>query len=78
MGEESARNKVKLKNSDMKKLLTLVILLVFFGSNAQDIYLHCGKLIDTKNGKVLSEKTIVVSGNKITSIEDGYINPKKP
>ncbi|MCG2419509.1 amidohydrolase family protein [Aequorivita sp. F47161] len=62
----------------MKKLLPLVILFVFFGSSAQDIYLHCGKLIDTKNGKVLSEKTIVVSGNKITSIEDGYINAKSP
>ncbi|MCZ4317428.1 amidohydrolase family protein [Aequorivita viscosa] len=62
----------------MKKLLPLVILFVFFGSSAQDIYLHCGKLVDTKNGKVLSEKTIVVSGNKITSIEDGYINAKSP
>lgn len=62
----------------MKKLLTLLLLLVFIGSNAQDIYLHCGKLVDTKNGKVLSEKTIVISENKITSIEDGYVTSKNP
>ncbi|CAM3312517.1 metal-dependent hydrolase family protein [Aequorivita lipolytica] len=58
----------------MKKILTLILLLVFFASNAQDTFLHCGKLIDTKNGKVLSEKTIVVSGNKILRIENGYVN----
>ncbi|WGF93135.1 metal-dependent hydrolase family protein [Aequorivita marisscotiae] len=62
----------------MKKLLTLLLLLVFIASNAQDVYLHCGKLIDTKSGKELSEKTIIVSGNKIISIETGYLTPKNP
>lgn len=61
----------------MKNLLSLMILLVFFGSNAQDIYLQCGKLVDTKSGEVLSERTIVVSGNKIVKIEDGFVNPTK-
>lgn len=42
---------------------------------SQQTYIHCGKLIDTKNGKVLTEKTIVVSGNTISSIENGYVTP---
>ena len=39
--------------------------------------MHCGKIIDTESGKILTEKTIVVSGNKITSIANGYLQPKK-
>ncbi|MBT8256156.1 MAG: amidohydrolase family protein [Bacteroidia bacterium] len=42
---------------------------------AQDIYLHCGKLIDTEQGKVLSNKTIVVSGKTVQRIENGFVNP---
>ncbi len=61
----------------MKKILLVVLLLAFFGSNAQDIYLHCGKIIDTKNGKILAKKTLIISGNKIKSIEDGFSVPKK-
>jgi imidazolonepropionase-like amidohydrolase len=56
----------------MKKIALLLLLFVYFGSTAQDIYLHCGKIVDTKNGKVLNNKTIVVSGNKILRIEDGF------
>lgn len=44
--------------------------------NAQDIYIQSGKIVDTKTGKVLNEKTIVVSGKKIKSIEDGFVQPK--
>ncbi len=42
---------------------------------AQNTYIHCGKLIDTKNGKVLNEMTIVVAANKIAAIEKGFQNP---
>ena len=59
----------------MKKLIIIFLLFGFFGSTAQDLYLHCGKLIDTKNGKVLTNKTIVVSGKKIIGIENGFIDP---
>lgn len=61
----------------MKNLLILVLLFIGLGSNAQEILLHCGKLIDTKNGKVLSNKTIVVSGKKIVKVEDGFSLPDK-
>jgi imidazolonepropionase-like amidohydrolase len=58
----------------MKSLVRILVLLCVCTVTAQNTYLHCGKLIDTKSGKVLTEKTIVVSGNKILSIENGYVN----
>ncbi|WP_299106845.1 amidohydrolase family protein [uncultured Winogradskyella sp.] len=60
----------------MKTLLRILVLMCVLSLTAQNTYLHCGKLIDTKSGKVLKEKTIVVSGNKIVSVENGYVNPK--
>ena len=62
----------------MKKLLLLSILFTTLHIQAQDIYIQCGKLIDTKNGKVQPNKTIIVSGKTIKSIEDGFINPTQP
>lgn len=44
--------------------------------SAQSTYIHCGKLIDTKTGKILKEKTILVKGKKIVSVLNGYFNPK--
>ena len=52
----------------MKKNLFLLIAMYSISIAAQDTYLHCGKIIDTKSGQVLTAKTIVVSGAKITSI----------
>ncbi len=60
----------------MKKLLLITLFFVSLSSISQEIYLHCGKLIDTKTGKVLANKTIIVSGNKIKAIEDGFSLPK--
>ena len=60
----------------MKKLLFLLAVIYSFGITAQNTYLHCGKLIDTKSGKVLTNKTVVVSGKKIQSIMDGFVNPE--
>ncbi|RLD30340.1 MAG: amidohydrolase family protein [Bacteroidetes bacterium] len=60
----------------MKKILFLVATIFSFSITAQNTYLHCGKLIDTENGIVLTNKTIVVSGNKIVSIHDGFVVPE--
>ncbi len=58
------------------KILSLFITLLFVTTiSAQDTYLHCGKLIDTKNGKVLTNKTVIVSGKNIKAVNDGFINP---
>jgi len=58
----------------MKRLLSLAVVLLSISLSAQNTYLHCGKLIDTKNGTILSNKTVIVSGNKIISVNDGYTN----
>ncbi|HBK71194.1 MAG TPA: amidohydrolase [Flavobacteriaceae bacterium] len=57
----------------MKKILFAFA--IFFTSIlfAQSTYIHCGKLIDTNNGKVLKEMTVVVSGSKITAVKKGFI-----
>ncbi len=57
----------------MKKLLALLIgLCLFSAAFAQKTYLHCGKLVDVTNGKVLTEMTIIVEGNKIIDVQKGY------
>ncbi len=54
-----------------------ISLLLFFTSfiYSQNTYIHCGKLIDTKKGKILSNQTIIVTSNKITAVEKGFKNP---
>ena len=60
----------------MKKLLLILSVLISYSTISQNTYIHCGKLIDTKNGKVLTNQTIIVSGKKIISVENGLITPK--
>jgi len=57
----------------MKKKFTLFSLLFTILLSAQSSYLHCGKLIDTKNGEVLNKMTIIVTGANITAVKKGYI-----
>lgn len=59
----------------MKKPFLFASLLITSTFFAQETYIHCGKLIDTRNGKVLTNKTIVVSGKTIKSVEDSFLNP---
>ncbi|MGY3791376.1 amidohydrolase family protein [Aquimarina sp. 433] len=56
----------------MKLIYTLLLAIISTTLFSQDTYIQCGKLIDTKTGKILTEKTIIVSGNKISKIETGY------
>lgn len=61
----------------MNKLLLLFITVFMLQtSNAQTTYILCGKLVDTKLGKIESKKTIFVKENKIIDVKDGYIMPK--
>lgn len=59
----------------MKNLLLLCCFFISMIAFCQDTYIHCGKLIDTKNGKVLTNKTVIVSSKLIKSIEDGFVTP---
>ncbi len=56
----------------MKKFLLLIS--IFYGLTlaAQKTYIQCGAIMDVSNGKMLSQKTIIVSGNIIEAVEDGY------
>ena len=56
----------------MNKIILGIAILCASTVMAQDTYLQCGKLVNTKSGKILTEKTIVVSGKKIIKIENGY------
>ena len=62
----------------MKNSFLILVLLFSLTTSAQDLYLHCGRLVDTENGTVLTEKTIVVSGTKIKSILNGYVESVFP
>ena len=61
----------------MKKSVLLLIVILFGQSSiAQSTYILCGKLVDTKSGEIHSKKTILVQGDKIVEVFDGYIMPK--
>ena len=64
----------------MKTKFIAIIITVFVTQIvlSQNYYLYCGKIIDTQSGKELSNKTIVVSKNKITSIQDGFVQKTNP
>lgn len=66
----------RFKYDTMKNFIKILILLLAFSVTGQNTYLHCGKLIDTKKGTIVNNKTIIVSGTKIISVEDGFVQPK--
>ena len=57
----------------MKKLLYLISMFCI-SLNAQDYYIHAGKLFDSKKGEMLSNMTVIVSGKKIKQIQKGFKN----
>ncbi|WGK65508.1 amidohydrolase family protein [Croceiramulus getboli] len=63
----------------MKRItLSLLFLLSTLALSAQDrTLIHAGHIVDLANDQILNEKTIVVEGNKITAIEDGYASAKE-
>lgn len=71
----NGNKKLEIHKAMINIVLRIFLLLISVTLSAQNTYLHCGKLIDTKSGKVHTEQTIVVSENKIISVENGYNNP---
>ena len=60
----------------MKKLLFLIV--IYCSSlNAQDYYIHAGKLFDSEKGEMISNMTVIVSGKKIKEVRKGFKTPKK-
>lgn len=72
----NGNKKLETNKIVMKVFLKLMVFVFTISSFSQNTHLHCGKLVDTKSGKILKDKTIIVSGKKIVSIEDGFVKPK--
>jgi imidazolonepropionase-like amidohydrolase len=59
----------------MKKNLLLFLVITVFHVHAQKTVIHCGNLIDAKSNDVQPQMTLVIEGNKITSIQKGFTKP---
>ncbi|MBG26961.1 MULTISPECIES: metal-dependent hydrolase family protein [Croceibacter] len=60
----------------MKRLILLLLIFSCASIFAQNTYIHCGKLFNSETAKIETEKTIVVKGDKIDAILQGYAQPK--
>ena len=65
------------KHKAIRPVFLLLLFLFFQQSFAQQSYIHCGKLIDVVNKKELEKMTIIIDGNKIVSVEKGYLQPRE-
>jgi len=60
----------------MKNFLYVIFLLQLINVQSQQTYIHCGNLFNSKTGKILKNRTIIVEENKILSVEKGFTVPK--
>src|SRR5580658_3555289 len=58
----------------MNKKLLLLFMGLWIGGGllAQRTLIYCGKLIDPMAGQVLTEMTVIVSGNMVSAVQKGY------
>ena len=56
----------------MRLYILILTLLVSFGVSAQVTYIHCGSLLTMESNSVQKEKTIIVEGQRISSIVNGF------
>lgn len=61
----------------MKSLLSLCVLLLSLSVSAQQTFIYCGNLVDVENGKVITEKTIIVEKDRIVEVRDGFVSVPK-
>ena len=63
----------------MKRILsTLFLISIALSTYAQlKTYVYCGTLIDGKSDKVRNEVTIVIKGDKIIEVREGYAKMNK-
>ncbi|WP_400191874.1 amidohydrolase family protein [Hymenobacter sp. B81] len=59
-----------LRTSTLLALLTGLLLAT--PARAQKTYLHCGRLLDVRAGKLLSEQTLVVENGRVQAVQAGY------
>jgi len=56
----------------MKKWFSLLLATACLSAHAQKTYIQCGSLIDGISNTAKTNMTIVVEGNKIVAIENGF------
>jgi len=56
-------------------IVALAVLALAKQAYGQQTYLHCGQLVDVKKQRMLSRMTVVVEGDKIVAVEEGYQEP---
>ncbi len=60
----------------MHRLILLFLIPLFtLHLHAQSVVIHAGTLVDVINGETRNEVTIIIDGQKIVSISDGYAKP---
>jgi imidazolonepropionase-like amidohydrolase len=58
----------------MNKYFAATLLLAWISFAQAETLIHAGRLIDVQNGSVATDQTIVVDGEHISGIEDGFRN----
>jgi len=56
----------------MKNLLTIILLCLVSTGLAQKKFIQCGQMLDVASGKLVKEKTLVIEGNRILEVRDGF------
>ncbi|MGK7391894.1 MAG: amidohydrolase family protein [Candidatus Cyclobacteriaceae bacterium M2_1C_046] len=59
-----------------RSILLLLFIISGIPAIGQRYVLHCGNLIDVEEGKVRQKVTVIVEGNKITAVNNGYTSPQ--
>lgn len=54
-------------------LSILVVFLLVWPAVAQKTILHCGKLVDVAKSKVLTNYSVIILGNKISEVKEGFV-----
>lgn len=63
----------------MKNLWAFLLFMTLSLSvSGQKTIIHCGKIFDSKGGKLLSNQTIIVEGERIVDIQNGFKSPAQP
>lgn len=58
----------------LRSIVIFAIVILLSGNSlfAQKTYIYCGNMVNVEEGKLYAAQTIVIDGNKITSITNGY------
>lgn len=59
----------------MRKIfLLLCIIILSLNASAQRTIIHCGQLIDVKKLQVMKEMSLIIDGNKVADVRQGYVS----